>query len=305
MKQRGMANGTLSVSPVTLGTMTFGSPVAFNDAVKLVHQAQDAGINLIDTANMYEGYNRTAGSAGGAAEEIVGEALKGRRDKLLVATKLGMRVGAAPEDEGTGPAAIQKQLAASLKRLKTDYVDIYYLHKPGVEDDLPQTLQMLEDSRKKGLIRFYGVSNYSAAQLKQLVETAERLQLPPPVICQPPLSLLKQEALDELIPYCIDRGIAVTPYQVLQGGLLTGKYKRGNGAPAGSRLAEKPDWMPEMNTALFDKLDGYAQQAKTEGLTMTQYAIRWTLRQKGVATTIVGVKTQRQILDAVQAAGDE
>lgn len=292
----------IRVCPITLGTMTYGSPVAFDDAVKLTQYAVSSGINLIDTANMYEGYNRYAGSAGGVAEEIVGKAISGMaRDSVVVATKVGMKVGTAPEDEGTSPAAIKKQLDKSLKRLGTDYIDLYYLHRPDESAPMAEILGALKAGMDEGKIRYYGVSNYTAAQLSQLIKAADANGLPRPVVCQPPLSLLKQDALSELIPLCAAEDIAVIPYQIYQGGLLTGKYQRGVAAPAGSRAAEKADWMMKMDDTLYDKLDAIALSAKEKGMTMTQYAIRWALEQPAVVSAIVGVKRNEQIDDALGA----
>ncbi len=292
----------LSVFPVTLGTMTYGSPVAFDDAVKLTRYALSRGINMVDTANMYEGYNRYAGSSGGVAEEIVGEAIKTvQRDSVLVATKLGMKVGDAPEDEGTSPAAIRKQLDASLRRLATDYVDLYYLHRPDESVPMEEILGALQAEIKAGKIRHYAISNYSARQLQSLLAVADKEGLPRPVACQPPLSLLKQDLLTDLVPLCAKEAIAVIPYQIYQGGLLTGKYKRGMKPPAGSRADEKPDWVEDLSDKLFDVLEAFEGEAAKLGRTMTQHALRWTLDQPGVVSAIVGVKNEGQIDDAVGA----
>lgn len=295
-------NAKISLSPITLGTMTYGAPVAFDDAVSLTRYAVERGINHIDTANMYEGYNRYAGSAGGVAEEIVGKAIKTvRREDVIIATKLGMKVGSAPEDEGTSPAAIRKQLDASLRRLDTDYVDLYYLHKPDPTCAMEEILAALQQEIQAGKIRYYGVSNYSAEQLAALLRCADEQDLPRPVICQPPLSLLKPAACEALLPLCEKEGIAVVPYQIYQGGLLTGKYHRGMEMPAGSRAAEKPEWMMAMDDGLFDKLESFAADAAARGLTMAQYALRWALEQPAVISALVGVKTTAQI-DAALAA---
>lgn len=292
----------INVFPITLGTMTYGSPVAFDEAVKLTQYAVSCGINLIDTANMYEGYNRYAGSAGGVAEEIVGRALRGLpHSGVAVATKVGMKVGAAPEDEGTSPAAIRKQLDNSLRRLGMDCVDLYYLHRPDESVPPADIIGALSDAQRAGKIRYYGVSNYSAEQLAALLRAADEAHLPRPVACQPPLSYLKQEALAHLLPLCAAEDIAVIPYQIYQGGLLTGKYRRGEAAPAGSRAAEKPEWMMRLDDALFDRIEAFAAAAQSHGKSMSQYAVRWTLEQPAVVSAIIGVKTVAQIDDAVAA----
>ena len=294
----------ISVSPVTLGTMTFGSPVAFDDAVKLTQYALSRGINHIDTANMYEGYNRVAGSAGGVAEEIVGAAMCGMsRGKVIVSTKVGMKVGTEPEDEGTSAKAIAKQLDASLKRLNTDYVDLYYLHRFDGNVAAEEILRAMQSAVFAGKIRYYGVSNYSAEQLRALLAAADALHLPRPVVCQPPLSMLKQDALGELIPLCAAQDIAVIPYQIYQGGLLTGKYQRGMEPPKGSRAEEKPAWLSSPDEALYDKLEAIEAGAKSRGISMSAYALRWTLEQPAVVSAIVGVKSERQVDDAIAAIG--
>ncbi|MCI8526585.1 MAG: aldo/keto reductase [Oscillospiraceae bacterium] len=293
----------ITLSPVTLGTMTYGSPVAFDDAVALTRYAAARGINHIDTANMYEGYGRYAGSAGGVAEEIVGEAIRTlRREDIVIATKLGMKVGSAPEDEGTGPAAIRKQLDVSLRRLGTDYVDLYYLHRPDPDHPLAEILGALAREIAAGKIRYYGVSNYSAEQLAALLRCADAEGLPRPVICQPPLSLLKPAAAQDLLPLCEREEIAVVPYQIYQGGLLTGKYRRGSALPAGSRAAEKPEWVMQLDNALFDRLEAFTAQAEARGLTLAQYALRWALEQPAVLSVLVGVKSEAQVDAALAAA---
>lgn len=293
----------LKVFPITLGTMTYGSPVAFDDAVRLTEYAVSRGVNLIDTANMYEGYNRYAGSAGGVAEEIIGKALSSiPRQSVIVATKVGMKVGTAAEDEGTSPAAIKKQLDRSLLRLKTDYIDLYYLHRPDAGVPYAEIVSALADAIKAGKIRHYGVSNHSAEQLAALLREADKNGLPRPVVCQPPLSFLRQDALSALLPLCAKEDIAVIPYQIYQGGLLTGKYQRGMEAPAGSRAAEKPDWLGLPDAELFNKLEAFETTGRKRGLTMAQYAVRWVLEQPAVVSAIVGVKTNTQVDAAIEAA---
>ena len=221
----------LSVSRLCLGTMTCGSPVAGPDAIRLVHYAAELGVNFIDTANMYEGYNRFAGSAGGVAEEIVGKAVAGRRADFVVATKLGMKVGDTSVDENTSPEAIRVQLRRSLRRINTDYIDLYYLHRYDPNTAPGEIARAIGEELKAGTIRAWGVSNYSAEQLSALLAAAREENIPLPSMCQPPLSLLNTGALDALLPLCAQEGIGVIPYQVLQGGILTGKYHAGQQPP--------------------------------------------------------------------------
>jgi len=301
VKYRPIPGTRLEVSPICLGTMTFGSPVAEPEAIRLVHAALERGVNFIDTANIYEGYARVPGSSGGVAEEILAKALNGRRDKVVLATKLGMKVGQAPEDEGTSASAIRKHLDLSLKRLHTDHVDIYYLHRPDPGSPIAETLQALADEIHRGGICHYGVSNFSAAQLRELLEVADRHGLPRPVISQPPLSLLKQDALSGLLPLCGREHIASAPYQVLQGGLLTGKYRRAADIPPNSRKAEKDAWIGPLSDDLFDELEAIEKQAQEAGMPMAHYAIQWILNQPSVVSAVVGTKRINQLDEALAA----
>jgi aryl-alcohol dehydrogenase-like predicted oxidoreductase len=303
MEMRTIPNTAIEVSTICLGTMTFGTPVGEADAVKLVHYALDRGVNFIDTANMYEGYARRLGSAGGIAEEIVGKAVAVRRGDYVIATKVGMKVGEAPEDEGTSAAAIRKHLDLSLQRLGIDYVDLYYLHKPDTGTPIIETLKALQDAIKAGKIRHFGVSNYSAGQLSDLLSAADANGLPRPVIIQPGMSLLKQDACVDLLPLCAKEGIAAAPYQVLQGGLLTGKYRRGEGIPAGSRKEEKDGWVWDLEDSVFDRLEVIERDASAAGLSMTQYAINWALNQPAVISPIIGVKREEQVDEAAVTRG--
>ncbi len=301
MKRNQIPKTDLSVSEICLGTMTFGTPVGEADAINLTLYAIDKGINFIDTANMYEGYARHVGSPGGVAEEILGKALKGRRNEVVLATKVGMKVGDAPEDEGTSPAAIKKQLDKSLSRLATDYVDIYYLHKPDPSVPLTDILGALKEAIDAGKIKYYGISNYSAEQTAELLEVADKNNLPRPVMHQPPYSLLKRDIEKDLLPLCEREQVAVVPYQVLQGGLLTGKYRRGQAPPAGSRKSEKADWLPDLTDELFDKLEQIEADAKAKGRTMLEHAIKSALDQPAIISVILGVKRTDQIDSLISA----
>lgn len=298
MKYNLVSGTDFSVSAICMGTMTFGSPVCEKDAIELIHYGLEKGINFIDTANMYEGYNRFAGSHGGVAEEIIGKSIAKNRSKYIVATKLGMKVGDAPEDEFTSPAAIQKHLDRSLKLLGTDYIDVYYLHKYDPHTPPLEILNALELQKKAGKLRFYAVSNYSATELSKLIDTAKKNSIPLPALCQPQLSLLADSSAKDILPLCAENGIGVVPYKILHGGVLTGKYKRGGEIPKNSRYAEKPDWVGCFDDALFDCLEEYERKASAAGLSMTQYAIQRVLEQQGVVSAIVGVKSKEQIDEA-------
>ncbi len=281
--------------------MTFGIPVPELEAIKITHWAIDNGVNFIDTANMYEGYTRSLGSHGEVAENILGKALRGRRDKAVLATKVGSKVGDAPEDEFTTPAAIRKHLDKSLKRLNTDFIDIYYLHKPDPETPLADTIGALNEGIEQGKIRYYGISNYSAEQTAELIDVADANNLPRPVIHQPPYSLLKPDAQEELLPLCEREQIAVAPYRVLEGGLLTGQYHRGDAIPPGSRKDEKPQWVPDFDDQLFDNLERIETQAREKGETMLAYTLKETLTKPAVVSLVLGVKRIDQLESLIAA----
>lgn len=292
----------IQISRLCLGTMTFGNPVARADAVRLVRYAlEEQGVNFIDTANMYEGYDRVAGSAGGVAEEILGEAVSGRRGAFVLATKVGMKVGGGPEDENTSPTAIRVQLRRSLKRMRTDYVDVYYLHRYDPNVPPEAVARAMGDELRAGTIRAWGVSNYTPEQLRSLLKAAKKEGVPAPALCQPALSLLNTAALQELLPLCAEEGIGAVPYQLLQGGVLTGKYRRGQPAPDGSRLAEKPDWVKPLTDEVYAVIEQCAKDAAKEGVSMTQHALRWALAQPAVISALIGVKRREQIDEAAAA----
>ena len=277
MESRQILKTDLSVSMICLGTMTFGIPVEESEAIKITQWAIDNGVNFIDTANIYEGYTRFLGSHGEVAENILGKALRGRRDKAVLATKVGMKVGEAPEDEFTSPVAIRKHLDRSLKRLNTDFVDIYYLHKPDPDTPLVDTIGALNEAIEQGKVRHYGISNYSAEQTAELIADADANNLPRPVIHQPAYSVLQSDAQEDLLPLCEREQIAVAPYRVLASGLLTGKYHRGETPPPGSRKDEKPQWVPDLDDQLFDELERIEAQAREKGRTILEHSLKETL----------------------------
>lgn len=301
MQLRPLGSSGLLVSPICLGTMTFGTPVGEADAIRLTHAAIDLGINFVDTANVYEGYARYLGSAGGVAEEVVGKALLGRRDQVILATKVCAPVGPGPQDRGLSAVHILRELDRSLQRLQTDYIDLYIIHWPDKHVPLEITLQAIDTAMQQGKIRYFGASNHSAWQMCEMLWLADRHHWPRVVSAQIPFSMLRRELQHDLL-FCEKHGIGVTPYQSLQGGLLTGKYRRGQPAPANSRAAEKPDWIWQQDDALHDRLEEIESLTAETGIPMSQYSLAWTLAQPAMSSLVVGVKTLEQIQDAVAAA---
>ncbi len=301
MDLRPLGSSGLLVSPICLGTMTFGTPVPEADAIRLVHESIDMGINFIDTANVYEGYDRVLGSSGGVAEEITGKAIADRRDQVVLATKVGAPLGPGPQDRGLSPLHIEREIESSLKRLNTDVIDLYIIHWPDRCTPLASTLEALDRVVRQGKARYIGVSNHSAAQLCQLLWLAEQNNWVRPVSSQIPFSFLRREFQHDL-PFCDEFAIGVTPYQSLQGGLLTGKYRRGEDAPEGSRAAEKPEWVWARDDELFDKLEALEALASEIDTSPARYALAWTLAQPAMSSLVVGAKRSEQVADAVAAA---
>jgi aryl-alcohol dehydrogenase-like predicted oxidoreductase len=275
--------------------MTFGTPVGEKEAVTLTRWAIDNGVNFVDTANMYEGYNRTIGSPGGVAETILGKALIDQRQRVVLATKVGMQVGPNREDGGLGRDHILREIDRSLARLQCQYVDLYYMHKPDPETPLAESIRAFDDLVQAGKIRYWGVSNFSAGQLGELLQVCDENGWHRPVACQPAYSLLKREVEQDLLPLCHHERIAVIPYQVLQGGLLTGKYQRTDVPPPGSRKDEKPDWVWDLTSELFDQLESLEGQAQVQNHTLMEYAIQAVLVHPAVVSVIVGVKRIEQL----------
>ena len=193
MNLRVLGSSGLLVSPICLGTMTFGEPVAEADAIKLVHGAIDQGINFIDTANVYEGYRRFLGSPGGVAEEILGKAVHDRRDQVVLATKVCAPVGPGPQDRGLSATHILRELDRSLSRLRTDVIDLYIIHWPDKHTPLETTMAALDQAVRRGKVRYIGASNHSAAQLCEIQWLANRNGWPKVVSSQIPYSMLRRE----------------------------------------------------------------------------------------------------------------
>jgi len=302
MEQRELGSSGLSISPICLGTMTFGRPVAEADAIRMVHGAIDLGINFFDTANVYEGYDRVLGSAGGVAEEILGKAIKDRREQVIVATKVCAPVGPGPHDRGLSADHIGLQVDQSWRRLQVDVIDLYIMHWPDKLVPLEESLIALDQAVQQGKVRFVGSSNHNAAQLCEMLWIADRNNLSPIVSSQVPVSLLRREFHHDLT-FCAEQNICVTPYQPLQGGLLTGKYKRGEQPPGQSRGSEKPQWLWELDDGLFDSLESLEQLAGESQLSMAQFSLAWALAQPAVGSLVVGASRLEQVEQAVSAAG--
>ena len=268
MEYRALGRSGLRVSVLTMGTMTFGGTGEFADvgstdveeAERQVDMCLDAGVNLIDTADVY---------SAGLSEEILGQVLRGRRDRVLVATKVRMGMGRGPNDSGLSRHHIISGCEASLRRLGTDHIDLYQVHEWDGQTPLEETLHALDDLVRSGKVRYVGVSNYTSWQLMKALGIAGRLDLAPLVSQQIYYSLQAREAEYELIPLAVDQGLGVLVWSPLAGGLLSGKYRRNHQAPVGSRQLsdwdEPPVYDPEGLYDIVELLIGIAEQHERLG----------------------------------------
>ena len=301
MQLRPIPHTDLKVSTLCLGTMTFGTPVGEADAVRLTHAALERGINFVDTANMYEGYARFVGSPGGVAEAILAKALKGWRQQVVLATKVGMKIGPADDDQGLSPAHIRRELDRSLQRLECEYIDLFYMHKPDPGVPPAESAGAFDGLVKAGKARAWGVSNFSAAQVAELLATCDGNGLRRPVAVQPAYSLLNRAVEADLLPLCAREGLAVVPYRVLEGGMLTGKYRRGQAPPEGSRQLEKPEWTLASTDDTFDRLEAIEAEARARGRGLRSHALLSLLEQPAVVSLIVGLKRIEQLDELIAA----
>ena len=301
MEYRRLGRSGLFVSALTLGTMTFGGGGAFSKvgstdvagARRQVEMCLDAGINLFDTANIY---------SGGESEEVLGEAIAGRRDDVLIATKVRMSVGSGPNDTGLSRHHIIRQCEKSLRRLRTDYIDLYQVHQWDGITPLEETLEALDTLVRSGKVRYVGSSNYSGWQLMKALGISERLGLQRYVSQQIHYTLQAREAEYELVPLAIDQECPILVWSPLAGGLLSGKYRRDKEASEG-RHVEGWDEPPVRDTdGLYDIVDVLVAIAEGRGVSAAQVALSWLLGRPGVASVIVGARTDEQLADNLKAA---
>ena len=292
----------LRVSAFGLGTMTFGGRDRFasvgstgvDAARRQVDRCLDAGINLIDTADVY---------SRGLSEEILGEALKGRRERVVLATKARMPMGDGPNDAGLSRHHIIRACEASLRRMGTDYVDLYQVHEWDGQTPLEETLDALDHLVHSGKVRYIGCSNYAGWQLMKALGISERRHLQRFVSQQIYYSLQARDAEYELVPAGLDQGVGILVWSPLAGGLLSGKYRRGEDYPEGSR--HLTDWNEppvREEDKLFDTIEVLVEIADARGVSPAQVALAWTLGRPGIASVVVGARTEEQLADNLGAA---
>ncbi len=294
MQYRRLGKSNLQVSALCLGTMMFGDQTAIDEARSIVDHAQAHGVNYIDTADVY---------TRGASETMVGQLLQGRRDDWILATKLGNRMSAAPNDFHYSRAWMLREVEASLTRLATSHIDILYLHRDFDDMDLEETLRALGDLQSAGKIRYWGVSNFRGWRIAEIMRVAGQLGVAGPVVCQPYYNLLNRMPEVEILPACHHYGIGVTPYSPVARGVLTGKYAPGQAPTEGSRAARGDKRMSE--TEFREESLRIAQElklhAEKKGVTLAQFATAWVLANKAVSSVIAGPRTLQQWEDYLPA----
>jgi aryl-alcohol dehydrogenase-like predicted oxidoreductase len=302
MEYRLLGRSGLKISTITLGTMTFGGTGDFaavgntdlDTARRQVDLALDAGVNLIDTADVY---------SAGLSEEIVGAALAGRRDAALLTTKVRFPMGDGPNDEGLSRHHIISGCEASLRRLRTDYLDLYQLHEWDGQTPLEETLAALDHLVSAGKVRYVGVSNFAGWQLLKTVGAARHGGFPPIVSQQIHYTLQAREAEYELVPAAVDSGIGILVWSPLAGGLLSGKYRRGQEPPTGARdLAAWGEPPVRDQEALYDIVEVLVDIATGLGVSPAEVALAWTLSRPGVTSLVIGARTDDQLRTNLRAA---
>jgi len=291
----------LMVSPICLGTMALGPPVEKGRSIEIIEEAIELGINFIDTANCYGGYSKNAETSSGETEELVGEAIQGKREEVVLITKVGVPIGYGPQERGLSATHILRELDASLDRLGTNYIDLYLIHWPDRYTSREETLRAINTAVSQGKVRYFGISNHSAWQFCEFFHLADKRNWPLPVVSEIPYSMLRRDYHDDLQFYD-ERDIAVTPYQPLQGGLLTGKYSKKEEPPDDSRAVKKPEWIWDFTDEVFEEIEELKKLAQEVDVPLSQYALAWALEQKSVSSVIVGSTKLNHLEEALEAS---
>jgi aryl-alcohol dehydrogenase-like predicted oxidoreductase len=291
MRTRTLGDGGPEVSVVGLGCNNFGGRVDLDGTRAVVDAAVDVGITLLDTADVYGG--------GGGSEELLGRVLEGRRERVLIATKFGGDMGDGTTARGSREY-VRKAVDASLRRLQTDYIDLYQYHRPDGITPYEETFGALDELVREGKVRYVGQSNFTARDVEEVDAFARRREITRPVSAQNQYSLLRREVEEDLLPTCERLGVGVLPYFPLASGLLSGKYKRDAARPEGTRLTNRD----EVFTAeTWDRIEALERYADERGVTLLEVAIGGLLAQPAVASVIAGATKPEQVRSNV-AAGE-
>ncbi len=301
MHYRSLGRAGVKVSVVGLGGNQFGGKVDVDATRRIVHHAMDMGINFIDTSNTY---------SRGLSEEALSFALSGRWERIVLATKFRYPMGDGPNDRGGSRYHIMNSVEASLRRLRTDHIDLLQMHAWDPETPLEETMRALDDLVASGKVRYIGASNFLAWQMARANDLAEMHGWASMVTIQPHYHMLEREVERELMSYCQAFNIGILPYFPLAGGFLTGKYREGEPPPQGTRGQTSPYVQRYFTPGNFARVRALTQWAESHGHTMTELAIAWLLAQPHVSSVIAGVTSETQVNDNVKAAewelsGDE
>jgi len=301
MDYRQLGRSGLRVSTLTLGTMTIGDAgpsasigsVDLDGARRQIDLCLDAGVNLIDTADVY---------SAGASEELVGQALVGRRDRVLLATKARMPMGEGPNDAGLSRHHLVEGCEASLRRLRTDHIDLYQVHEWDGQTPLEETLDTLDGLVRAGKVRYIGCSNYAGWQLVKALGISDRLHLQRFVSQQIYYSLQAREAEYELVPAGLDQGVGILVWSPLAGGLLSGKYRRDAQPEEGRHLTDWDEPPVRDQEQLYDIVDVLVEIAEGHGVSAARVALAYTLAKPGVSSVVIGARKEQQLVDNLAAA---
>ena len=295
METRTLATTNLRVSRVCLGTMTFGAQTDEATALEMVNLCLERGVNFLDTANVYNA---------GVSETIVGRALKGRRDRVVLASKVAGKMGTEPDQAGLSRAAILRAVDESLRRLQTDYLDLYYLHQPDYAVPFEESLEAMGQLVRDGKVRHVAVSNFAAWQMVRLLWLAEQKKLPVVQVTQPMYNLLARGIETELLEMCCEFGIGTVVYNPLAGGILTGKQKFE--APlAGTRFDKNQAYLDrywhQQNFAAVEELSTIAREG---GRSLVSLALNWVLHHSPADCMIIGASKLAHLEENLRAAGE-
>lgn len=293
MEYRILGRTGVYVSPLCLGAMNFGGVTPEAESIQMINRALEAGINFIDTANVYNA---------GASEIVVGKALKegNRREQVVLATKVNGRMGDGPNEAGISRLHIMKACEDSLRRLQTDHIDLYQLHRPSQLIPIDETLRALDDLVRAGKVRYIGCSTFPAWMVMEALATSDRYSLARFISEQPPYNLLDRRIENELVPLCQKYGLAILPWSPLAGGILAGRYTKTGEFPEGSRAVR-------MGTMFVDRISPTAidvalilyEVARERQMTVSQLALLWSKDQPGVTAPIIGPRTMAHLEDAL------
>jgi aryl-alcohol dehydrogenase-like predicted oxidoreductase len=298
MEHRSLGRTGVSVSKFCLGAMMFGAwgNPDHDESIRIIHRALDAGINFVDTADVY---------AQGESEEIVGKALAGRRDDIILATKFHGAMGEDPNQQGSSRRWIIREVEDSLRRLGTDWIDLYQVHRPRTDTDIEETLSALNDLVHQGKIRYIGSSTFPASQIVEAQWVARDRHLQRFVTEQPPYSMLVRAVEADVLPTCVRHGMAVISYSPLAGGWLSGRWRKDAGQQSSSRagrLPERFDLSQPANQHKLDAVEQLARLAEEAGITLIQLAIAFALNHPAITAAIIGPRTMEQLESQLPAA---